>query len=148
MMDKLKTVPEVRDVATDQQNQASQATLVIDRDTASRLGVTASAIDNTLYDAFGQRLVSIMFTQLNQYHVVLQVDPKFSADPDALKSIYVPANGAQSPATPMLGSAPSGSGSSNNVLGATANQVPLSAIAHWETTTGPLTINHQGQFPA
>ena len=68
-------MPELRDVATDQQNQAAQANLVIDRDTASRLGVTASAIDNTLYDAFGQRLVSIMFTQLNQYHVVLEVDP-------------------------------------------------------------------------
>ena len=81
MLDKLKSVPELRDVATDEQNQAAQATLVIDRDTASRLGVNASAIDDTLYDAFGQRLVSIMFTQLNQYHVVLQVDPKFSADP-------------------------------------------------------------------
>ena len=118
---KLKTLPELRDVATDQQNQAAQANLVIDRDTASRLGVTASAIDNTLYDAFGQRLVSIMFTQLNQYHVVLEVDPSFRADPDSLKSIYVP--GAQ-------------------------GQVPLSAIAHFETSTGPLTINHQGQFPS
>ena len=93
MVAKLKALPELRDVATDQQNDAAQATLVIDRDTASRLGVTASAIDNTLYDAFGQRLVSIMFTQLNQYHVVLQVDPKFGADPDSLKSIYVPAGG-------------------------------------------------------
>ena len=118
---KLKTLPELRDVATDQQNQAAQANLVIDRDTASRMGVTASAIDNTLYDAFGQRLVSIMFTQLNQYHVVLEVDPSFRADPDSLKSIYVP--GAQ-------------------------GQVPLTAIAHFETSTGPLTINHQGQFPA
>ena len=149
LVDKLKTLPQLRDVATDQQNQAAQASLVIDRDTASRLGVTTSAIDNTLYDAFGQRLVSIMFTQLNQYHVVLQVDPKFAADPDALKSIYVPASGSQSPATPTLGSQPAGGASSgNNVLGATATQVPLSAIAHWETTTGPLTINHQGQFPA
>ena len=73
---------------------------MIDRDTASRLGVTASAIDNTLYDAFGQRLVSIMFTQLNQYHVVLEVDPKFRADPDSLKDIYVPAGGVQSTAIP------------------------------------------------
>ena len=113
MMDKLKTLPEVRDVATDQQNQAAQATLVIDRDTASRLGVTASAIDNTLYDAFGQRLVSIMFTQLNQYHVVLEVDPKFSIDPDSLKDIYVPAGGAQSLATPTLGSQPAAAASND-----------------------------------
>ncbi|HLY65187.1 MAG TPA: efflux RND transporter permease subunit [Chloroflexota bacterium] len=150
MVDKLKTLPQLRDVATDQQNQAAQATLVIDRDTASRLGVTASAIDNTLYDAFGQRLVSIMFTQLNQYHVVLQVDPSFSADPDSLKDIYVPASGSQSPNAPVLGSPTAGAPNANttNVLGATASQVPLSAIAHWETTTGPLTVNHQGQFPA
>ena len=121
LMEKLKTLPELRDIATDQQNQAAMANLVIDRDTASRMGVNMSAVDNTLYDAFGQRLVSIMFTQLNQYHVVLEVDPSFRNDPDSLRSIYVP--GA-------------------------AGQVPLSAIAHFETTTGPLAINHQGQFPS
>jgi multidrug efflux pump len=83
--------------------------------------VSASAVDNTLYDAFGQRLISIMFTQLNQYHVVLEVDPSFRDDPDSLKSIYVPgANG----------------------------QVPLSAIAHFDTGSGALSLNHQGQFPA
>src|SRR5664280_2706753 len=118
---KLKTLPELRDIATDQQNLAAQANLVIDRDTASRLGVTASAIDNTLYDAFGQRLVSIMFTQLNQYHVVLEVDPSFRDDPDSLKSIYVPGSNGQ---------------------------VPLSAIAHFTTGSGALSLNHQGQFPA
>jgi multidrug efflux pump len=144
---KLKTLPQLRDIATDQQNLAAQANLVIDRDTASRLGVTASAIDNTLYDAFGQRLVSIMFTQLNQYHVVLEVDSSFRADPDSLKSIYVPAGGGQSPAA-QGGNAPSANTPSVGVLGASAQQVPLSAIAHFETTTGPLTINHQGQFPA
>jgi multidrug efflux pump len=147
MVDKLKTLPQLRDVATDQQNQAAQASLVIDRDTASRLGVTASAIDNTLYDAFGQRLVSIMFTQLNQYHVVLEVDPSFAADPDSLKSIYVPAGGGQSP-TSSAANSPATTPVAGGVLGATASQVPLSAIAHFETTTGPLTINHQGQFPA
>src|ERR1035437_1458922 len=144
---KLKTLPQLRDIATDQQNLAAQANLVIDRDTASRLGVTASAIDNTLYDAFGQRLVSIMFTQLNQYHVVLEVDPSFRADPDSLKNIYVPAGGAQSPAA-QGGNAPVANSPSTGVLSASAQQVPLSAIAHFETTTGPLTINHQGQFPA
>jgi len=147
MVAKLKTLPQLRDIATDQQNLAAQANLVIDRDTASRLGVTTSAIDNTLYDAFGQRLVSIMFTQLNQYHVVLEVDPTFRADPDSLKSIYVPAGGGQSPAA-QGGNAPSANTPSVGVLGASAQQVPLSAIAHFETTTGPLTINHQGQFPA
>ena len=144
---KLKTLPELRDVATDQQEQAAQANLVIDRDTASRLGVTAQAIDNTLYDAFGQRLISIMFTQLNQYHVVLEVNPSFRADPDSLKNIYVPAGGGQSPAA-QGGNAPVANAPSTGVLAATASQVPLSAIAHFETTTGPLTINHQGQFPA
>ena len=144
---RLKTLPELRDIATDQQNLAAQANLVIDRATASRLGVTTSAIDNTLYDAFGQRLVSIMFTQLNQYHVVLEVDPSFRADPDSLKNIYVPAGGGQSPAA-QGGNAPVANSPSTGVLGASALQVPLSAIAHFETTTGPLTINHQGQFPA
>ena len=143
---KLKTLPELRDVATDQQNQAAQANLVIDRDTASRLGVTTSAIDNTLYDAFGQRLVSIMFTQLNQYHVVLEVDPNFRTDPDSLKSIYVPSGSSQSPAA-TAANAPAG-GAATNALSATTGQVPLSAIAHFETSTGPLTINHQGQFPS
>jgi multidrug efflux pump len=121
LMEKLKTVPELRDVATDQQNQAAMVNVVIDRDTASRLGVTTSAVDNTLYDAFGQRLVSIMFTQLNQYHVVLEVGPSFRVNPDSLKNIYVPG---------------------------TNGQVPLSAIAHFETGTGALALNHQGQFPA
>jgi multidrug efflux pump len=121
LLAKLKTIPELRDIATDQQDQAAMTNLVIDRDTASRLGVSTAAVDNTLYDAFGQRLVSIMFTQLNQYHVVLEVDPSFRDDPDSLKDIYVPG---------------------------TSGQVPLTAIAHFETNAGPLAINHQGQFPA
>ncbi len=121
LVDKLKALPQLRDVATDQQNEATEERLVIDRDTASRLGVSASAVDNTLYDAFGQRLISIMYTQLNQYHVVLEVDPQYRDDPDALKDIYVPG---------------------------TSGQVPLSAIAHFETSSGALALNHQGQFPA
>ncbi len=121
LVEKLKTLPQLRDVATDEQNQAAETRLVIDRDTASRLGVSATAIDNTLYDAFGQRLISIMYTQLNQYHVVLEVDPQYRDDPDALKSIYVPG---------------------------TNGQVPLSAIAHFESASGALSLNHQGQFPA
>ena len=81
IVDKLRTLPELRDVATDQQNGGLKADLVIDRDTASRLGILPQAIDDTLYDAFGQRQVSTIFTQLNQYHVVLEVDPQFQDDP-------------------------------------------------------------------
>ena len=121
LVDKLKALPQLRDVATDQQDQGLEASLVIDRDTASRLGILPQAIDDTLYDAFGQRLVSTMFTQLNQYHVVLQVDPQFSQNPDALKNIYVK--------------------SSNGT------QVPLGTFTHFEQKTTTLAVNHQGQFP-
>jgi len=119
---KLQSLPQLRDVATDQQNHGLEASLIIDRDTASRLGVTPQAIDDTLYDAFGQRQVSTIFTQLNQYHVILEVDPQFQQSPDALSSIYV-----------------------HSSLG---TQVPLSAFTHFEPGTAPLTLNHQGQFPA
>jgi multidrug efflux pump len=121
LVDKLKTLPSLRDVATDQQNGGLQTTLVIDRDTASRLGIGMQQIDDTLYDAFGQRLVSTMFTQLNQYHVVLEVAPDFRLDPSSLNDIYIH--------------------SSNG------SEVPLSSIAHFEESTTPLTVNHQGQFP-
>ncbi len=119
---KLQALPNLRDVATDQQNHALEEDLVVDRDTASRLGVTTATIDNTLYDAFGQRLVSIMFTQINQYHVVLEVAPGFRQNPDALRSLYVKSN--------------------------TGEQVPLSAFTHFEPNTASLTLNHQGQFPS
>jgi len=117
----LDSVPLLRDVATDQQDHALEENLVVDRDTASRLGLTATAIDNTLYDAFGQRLVSIMFTQLNQYHVVLEVAPEFRQNPDSLKNLFVKST--------------------------TGQLVPLSAFTHLEPTTASLTLNHQGQFP-
>ena len=118
---KLQSLPQLRDVATDQQDKGLEANLVIDRDTASRLGILPQAIDDTLYDAFGQRQVSTMFTQLNQYHVVLQVDPQFAQNPDALKVIYVK--------------------SSNGT------QVPLSAFTRFQQKTAALAVNHQGQFP-
>ncbi len=121
LVDKLKTLPSLRDVATDQQNGGLEIMLVIDRDTASRLGIGMQQIDNTLYDAFGQRLVSTMFTQLNQYHVVLEVANNFRDHPADLSSVYVR--------------------SSNG------SQVPLDSFAHIEQRTTPLTINHQGQFP-
>jgi multidrug efflux pump len=122
LADKLRTLPALRDVAMDQQTQGLRAGLVIDRDTASRLGIVPQMIDDTLYDAFGQRQVSTIFTQLNQYHVVLEVAPEFQEGPEALKSIYV--------------KSPSGA------------QVPLSAFTRYEASTAPLTINHQGQFPS
>jgi multidrug efflux pump len=122
LVQRLQELPQLRDVASDQQNQGLAAQLVIDRDTAARFGITPQQIDDTLYDAFGQRLVSTIFTQLNQYHVVLEVDPQFKQNPDALKAIYVRA--------------------------ATGDQVPLSAFTHMEPTTAPLALNHQGQFPA
>src|SRR6267142_2821903 len=120
-IDKLKAIPEIRDVASDQLNQGLVAALTIDRDSASRLGVLPADIDNTLYDAFGQRLVSTIFTQLNQYHVVIEVDPQFQQDPDSLKYIYVK--------------------SSNGT------QVPLSAFTRFEPGVAALALNHQGQFP-
>ena len=141
-MAKLKTLPELRDVATDQQNQAAQADLVIDRDTASRMGVTASAIDNTLYDAFGQRLVSIMFTQLNQYHVVLEVDPKFAPTRFA-EDIYVPQRNYKAPPPP--GSASGANGSIARLRRRTSAAQRHRAFRNQQR---PLTINHQGQFPS
>ena len=122
LVEKLRTRPELRDVASDQQNGGLQAAITIDRDTAGRLGVIPADLDNTLYDAFGQRQVSTIFTQLNQYHVVLEVDPMFQQTPDDLKSIYV--------------------------RSATGGAIPLSAFTRVERTSAPLTITHQGQFPA
>jgi multidrug efflux pump len=122
LVEKLRAVPQLRDVASDLQTGGLQATLTIDRDTAARLGILPQAIDDTLYDAFGQRQVSTMFTQLNQYHVVLEVAPEFQKGPDSLKDIYVR--------------------SSNGT------DVPLSAFTRLDRASTPLTISHQGQFPA
>jgi multidrug efflux pump len=122
LVERLQGLPQLRDVASDQQTEGLEATLVIDRDSAARYGITPQTIDDTLYDAFGQRLVSTMFTQLNQYHVVLEVEPKFQRNPDALKDLYV--------------RAPNGT------------QVPLTSFTRLETSTTPLAVNHQGQFPA
>jgi multidrug efflux pump len=129
LVDKLRQSPSLRDVASDQQNNGIEANLVIDRDTASRLGISPQAIDDTLYDAFGQRQVSTMFTQLNQYHVVLEAAPGFQDSPDDLSHIYVKS------------SAPT------TTPGAPPAQVPLASFAHFEQRSTPLAINHQGQFP-
>ena len=121
LIDRLRTLPELRDVSSDMQNEGLRASLEIDRATASRFGITPQMIDDTLYDAFGQRQVSTIFTQLNQYRVVLVVKPGFQDHPTDLDAIYL--------------------------RGANGSQVPLSAIARTSETTGPLVVSRQGQFP-
>jgi multidrug efflux pump len=144
-MDKLRSIPAVRDVASDQLNQGLLASLVIDRDTASRLGVLPAAIDNTLYDAFGQRQVSTIYTQLNQYHVILEVDPQFQQNPDSLKNIYV---ASASSVQAFSGSSANITNNSQTSVSATPNtQVPLSAFTRFEPGATALALNHQGQFP-
>jgi multidrug efflux pump len=139
LLDKLRASPVLRDVATDQLNGGLRTTLTIDRDTASRLGILPSAIDNTLYDAFGQRLVSIIFTQLNQYHVVLEVLPSFAKTPEAMNNIYV---------RPENTVAASGAPSANASTGSTSGPpVPITAFTQIRSTRTPLSVNHQGQFP-
>ncbi len=166
LMSKLDAVPQLRDLATDQLNDGLRTSLVIDRVTASRLGITPQEIDDTLYDAFGQRQISTLFTQLNQYHVVLEVEPEFQKSPGRLEDIYVRGASAPSTQTPAatagLSSAPnssSGRGSAFATPNAstpaaagptsipTGGEVPLSTFAHFESGTGPLAVNHQGQFP-
>jgi multidrug efflux pump len=145
-MNKLGNIPAVRDVASDQLNQGLLASLVIDRDTASRLGILPSAIDNTLYDAFGQRQVSTIYTQLNQYRVVLEVGPAFQQNPDALKDIYVASNSALQA---FSGSTTNITNNAQTSVSATPNaQIPLSAFTRFEPGSTALVINHQGQFPA
>ncbi len=182
---KLGQLPGLEDVATDQQNGGLAVSLVIDRVTASRLGIAPTTIDQTLYDAFGQRQINTMYTQLNQYHVILEAQPQFTLRPEMLDHIFVQANAASGTSgagastssgrgstsagsnsftatalyTPSAGTltaparvlnAPASSGV--NAAGATSsapsNPIPLSAFAHFETTTEPLSITHQGQFPS
>ncbi|MDB5406548.1 MAG: putative rane protein [Rhodospirillales bacterium] len=123
LLKKLASLPELRDVTSDAQASATSATLKIDRDTASRLGVTAQSIDDALYNAFGQRQVATLFTQLNQYHVIEEVDPRYQLSTEALKHLYV-----RSPSTGQL--------------------VKLSLLATVENGVSPITINHQGLFPS
>ena len=122
LVDALRTYPELRDVSSDQQDKGLQLSVEFDRSTASRLGITPQMIDDALYDAFGQRQVSTIFTQLNQYRVVLAVKPDFQKGPEALQSIYL--------------------------RGINGGQVPLGAFIKTSETTGPLVISRQGQFPA
>jgi len=122
IMTRMRQVPELRDLNSDQQNKGLQSYVSIDRDTAGRLGVSLQDIDNALGDAFGQRQVSNIYKGINQYHVVLEVAPEFQENPDGLKLIYVPSN--------------------------TGKLVPLSSFAHYEHSNSSLSVNHQGIFPA
>src|SRR5271156_3694801 len=186
---KLKQLPELEDVATDQQPGGLAVSLVIDRPTASRLGIAPTTIDNTLYHAFGQRQINTMYPQLNQYHVILEAQPQFHLDPNKLNKLYIQSNsaagtmgaaasstgnGSTSAGSNALTTSPlftpsantlvpppnaltpstaassssKGANSAGNTSSAVSNAVPLGAFSHFETVTEPLSINHQGQFPA
>ena len=179
----LKKVKDIEDLATDQQTDGLAVSLVIDRVTASRLGIAPSTFDNILYDAYGQRQINTMYTQLNQYHVILEALPEFQKDPSKLASLYIQANASSGTSGPGASTSFSGSSSasagsnavtagaaytpSSGVLTAPSNAltpssttsnsatsstppnaVPLSAFTHYERINSPLSINHQGQFPA
>ena len=122
LMARMRQIPELRDVNSDQQNKGLQSYLSVDRDTASRLGVSIQDVDDALNDAFGQRQVSNIYKGLNQYHVVLEVAPEFQENPEGLKYIYVPSRSGK--------------------------LVPLSSFAHYEHSNTSLSVNHQGVFPA
>ncbi len=118
----MREMPELRDVSSDQQNRGLEVPVVIDRATAARLGVSTRMIDETLYDAFGQRQVSTIYTSLNQYYVVMELEPRFWERPDALANIYVRSS--------------------------TGQTIPLTAVTTFQTGTGPIQVNHQGLFPS
>ena len=174
MVEGMRQLPQLRDVASDQQVDGLRARLVYDRGTASRLGVTAAMIDNTLYDAYGQRQVSTIFTQLNQYHVVLEVKDGFHQDPSGLNNLYVrtaggtagaatgvtaggsatagltaslSANATAAAAASGTGGATISSAPATSMVFPTTGQTPLSAFSHLEFTAVPITVSHQGQFP-
>jgi HAE1 family hydrophobic/amphiphilic exporter-1 len=121
-LDKLRSIPGITDVTSDQENAGPRLNQTVNREVASSFGILPSTIDNTLDDAFGQRIVSTMFTSLNQYHVVLEVEPRFQTGPEAMRNIYVSSSSGQ--------------------------QVPLSTLVKSATTAAPIVINHQGMFPA
>ena len=189
LVDKMKQLPQLADVATDQQTGGLAVSLVIDRVSASRLGIAPSTIDSTLYDAYGQRQISTMYTQLNQYHVILETAPSDQQSPGKLQDLYIQTNTSAGGSGPGASSSFASSGSSSAGSNATttavaytpssaalsaptnaitsgvgasstsstanaaattlpSNAVPLSAFTHIERVAEPLSINHQGQFPA
>jgi multidrug efflux pump len=189
LVDKMKKMPQLADVATDQQTGGLAVSLVIDRVTASRLGIAPSTIDSTLYDAYGQRQISTMYTQLNQYHVILETAPNSQQSPGKLQDLYIQTNASAGGSGPGASSSFASSGSSSAgsnatttsvkytpssmtlsapsnaikssvgasstastanaaTVAAVSGAVPLSAFTHIEKAIEPLSINHQGQFPA
>jgi multidrug efflux pump len=186
LVEKMKELPQLADVATDQQTGGLAVSLVIDRVTASRLGIAPATVDSTLYDAYGQRQINTMYTQLNQYHVILESAPVSQQSPDTLQDLYIrtntsaggsgpgasssfassgsssagsnattttvafaPSSAALTPPSNAIQSGVGASRTSNAVTSTTAsNAVPLSAFTHFERMVEPLSINHQGQFPA
>jgi multidrug efflux pump len=177
MLKKLRTVPGLLDVNMDQQNGGLEAFLTIDRDTASRLGLSALAVDQALYDAFGQRQVSTMYTPLNQYHVVMEAAPRYWQNPDILKTIYVHVpsaatlSGSSGPAVNTGSTGPNGASGVNGSVGLNATSgatatprtaattaavqsatgqtaIPLAAFTRFQPAATPLSVNHQGQFPS
>lgn len=173
-IERLGKIPDLQDIATDLANEGPAVNLVIDRETASRIGVSATAIDQTLYDAFGQRQILTLYTQSNQYHVILEALPNFQENPTKLNDIYVRASAPTSSGSDGSSSSSSTSGALAATSGLTSStlssstkssnpsvissaltlpkaseggSIPLSAIAHFEPRTAPMSINHLGQFP-
>jgi len=142
LLDGLRARPELADVATDEQADGQQLVLTIDRQAAARFGVTLAAIDETLYDAFGQRQIATVYAEADQYHVVMEVDPAFRHDPGVLDKLFVTASAAQSSSGNDL-SAGIGAG-----FHQAAAPVPLSAFARMERGNAPLLVTHQGLFPS
>ena len=146
LVDRLRQEPGLQDVATDQQTDGFATRVEVDRDAAMRLGVNMQAVQDTLYDAFGQRQISTIFGQANQYRVVLEANPAWQADPASLLRLRVPASGVSAGSANSSSNASSGGTASPSTAGTT--QVPLSAIAAVTRTTAPLAITHQSQFPS
>jgi multidrug efflux pump len=153
IVERLRHIPQIADVASDLQDGGLQAYVDIDRATASRYGITPAAIDNALYNAFGQRLVSTIFTQTNQYRVVLEVKPEFQLGPEALAQIYVPVGNVSSTpasvgANASAALAAPGAGAGSTGSSQSPQQVPLTSIARISEHATPLLVSHIGQFPA
>ena len=149
LVEALRHVPEMTDVNSDQQIQGLETNLVIDRDTASRLGLSALQIDNTLYDAFGQRQVSNIYNAQNQYHVVMEVAPRYWQSPETLNALYISAAKTTITAAGPQGMVPSMGGAQGTaVSSAPETMIPLSAFSHFEPGNTPLSVNHQGHFAA
>jgi len=144
VVDRMKQLPELRDVASDQQNNGLGLVVNIDRDTAGRLGITPQNVDDALYDAFGQRQVSTIYTQTNQFHVILEVEPRYQRDTAGLKDMYVPIGSASA----NLASTIALAGTNSALTGAAAlAPAPLRSFVQANTVASPITINHQSQFP-